>query len=144
MKVPGHEGIWEQMENADDIYTMENAFRALAPSGDTQRILTFLSPSKFLDFFEQNSDVPVAPYPRVTEASMDVNWDEDDDEEDAAMANDDELYAWEANPLEYEEKEEVVIDEERYHKDMTVKDLKAACEKFQLATSGSKKKLLRC
>ena len=71
-----------------------------------------------------------------------MNRDEDDDEEDATMANDDELYAWEAKPLEHEEKEEIVIDDERYHNGMTVKQLKAACEKHQLATSGSRRKLL--
>ena len=65
MKVPGQEGVWGQVKNAEDIYTMENAFRSLTPSHDSQRIMTFLSPSKFLDFYEQNSDVPVAPYPRV-------------------------------------------------------------------------------
>ena len=123
------------------IYSSENPFRALTPSSDAQRIMTFLSPTKFLDFYEHNKDVPVAPYPRVVESRVEVDWDEEEDEADAAMADDDELYAWEANPMEFEEQEEVIIDDERYHKDMTAKVLKEARQKQQLATSGSKKKL---
>ena len=105
--------------------------------------MTFLSPTKFLDFYEHNSDVPVAPCPRVEESRIDMDWDEDYDEVDAAMADDDEFYAWEANLMKFEEQEEVVIDDERFYKDMIAKVLKEACQKHQLATSGSKKKLLK-
>ena len=44
--------------------------------------------------------------------------------------------------MEYAEQQEVVIDNERYHMDMSAKQLREACKKHDLPTSGSKKKMM--
>ena len=66
MKKPGQEGIWTQSENAKDYREQgDQAFKYLVPSWDPQRTWTFLSPSDFEDFYEEGSEVPLAPYPKV-------------------------------------------------------------------------------
>ena len=64
----------------------DQAFRYLAPSRDPQRTLTSLSPSDFEDFYEEGSEVPLAPYPKVKDALHQIELD-DEDEYDAGEAD---------------------------------------------------------
>ena len=141
MKMPESEGMWRQVENLENMYEELDAFRSLTPNDDSQRVLTFLAPTKFLNYYEENSEVPVAPYPRVLESRVDIRWD-DEDEEDGEQATDDALYAEEYHAMEYEDQQEVTIDNEKFTMEMSAKQLREACLKHNLATSGSKKKLM--
>lgn len=74
MTKPGREGIWCQLENLKDYNEQGDlAFRYLVPSWDPHRALTFIRPSGFEDFYEEGSEVPVAPYPSVKHACVRLN-----------------------------------------------------------------------
>ena len=42
------------------------------------RTLTSLAPSRFEDFYEENSEVPLPPFPKVRDAFHQIEWDDED------------------------------------------------------------------
>ena len=117
------------------------AFRYLVPSWDPQRTLTFLSPTDFEDFYEEGSEVPVAPFPRVRDALHQVEWD-DIDEYEVTEADDTALASEEPQHHERDPTKEVALDDQVYTIEDEAKRLKKACEERGLPMSGTKKRLL--
>ena len=61
---------WTQLENVEDINSLGSmAFRRVSMDNEPMRMLSFFSPTKFKDFWESGSEVPISPYP-CTEESL--------------------------------------------------------------------------
>ena len=140
--VKGKDGLWEQLEKTDDFNQLgPSAFRRISCSTEPQRTLSFFAPEHFKDYWEVDSEVPVAPYPLTEGAFGHLEWSEEEGEE---------LEELEAQEMHHdiekmvvaERQHEVELDEVTFSEKMTVKELQLACKERQLAYTGSKKKLL--
>ena len=142
MKLPGQEGIWQQIENCPDFRTLENPYEKLVPSQDAQRTLTFLAPRKLKNYFNFNSDVPFSQYPILGDEPA---WPSDDEEERDEFAAEGEGEAPGQWDLEIAEDEElqVTLDESTLNMESKLKDMQSWCKKLSLATSGGKMKCLK-
>ena len=84
--VKENDGMWSQLENVDDFTNLgETAFRKIG-AGGPQRTITFSAPSIMEDHWEQESEVPVRPFPeeKRREPQGRTDWSEDDKEDEAA------------------------------------------------------------
>ena len=142
MKQDNVEGTWTEYERDNNIYDgIPTTFRDIATSNEPQRTLTFLAPSPFKAYWEKDSEVPLAPYPQVEDSLVDITWDDDDDEVEAA--DETTLQAEEQFVPEAQGAENVKIDNFVFSKEMTSKDLRHACQTYGLPQSGAKWKLLQ-
>lgn len=56
--------FWRQVENVENYKELgEKAFRKVSADKNPERMLTFFSPCRLLDYWAPNSEVPVHPYP---------------------------------------------------------------------------------
>lgn len=114
MKKPGQEGIWTQIENTKDFKEQgDQAFRYPVPSWDPQRTLTCWSPSDFEDFYQEGSEVPLAPFPKVKDALHQIEWD-DEDEYETGEADEAALAKEEPQHHERDPAKEIAIDNKIY------------------------------
>ena len=142
MKENSGEGMWQEYEKSENIYDGSlRSFRSIAPGTEPQRTLTFLAPTPFRSYWEKDNEVPLAPYPQVEDALIEIGWDDDDDEVEAA--DDTTLKAEEEFVPEAQGEENVKIDNHVFSKEMTTKQLRTACQKYGLPQSGTKWKLLQ-
>ena len=83
--------------------------------------MTFLAPSPFKPHWEKENEVPLAPFPQVEDALVEITWDDDDEVE---AADDATLQAEEAYVPESQGAVNVKIDNYVFSKEMTTKDLR--------------------
>ena len=110
------------------------AFRKISLVTEPQRTLSFFSPEQFKDYWEQESEVPRAPYPLAEGAFGYVAWSEDEGEEIEELEAQEMFHAVEKMVV-AERPQEVELDEVAFSDKMTVKELQMARKERQLAYS---------
>ena len=93
------------------------------------------------DYWEQDAEAPVFPYPEPEGEIKRHEWSEEEQEDIEELEE-----QWEARDIEKmvvaERKGEVELDEVTYDENAKVKDLQLACKERNLPYTGSKKRLL--
>ena len=131
-----------QLANVEDIQSLGNvAFRRISMDNEPMRLLSFFSPTKFKDYWESGSEVPVSPYPCTEESFGHMEWSEDDAEEMEELEYK-EMYHDVEKMVVAERPNEVELDQVLFSEKMKVKELQVACKERQLPWTGSKRKLL--
>eukprot|EP00913_Durusdinium_trenchii_P008006 g7509.t1 len=110
------------------------AFRKISLVTEPQRTLSFFSPEQFKDYWEQESEVPRAPYPLAEGAFGYVAWSEDEGEEIEELEAQEMFHAVEKMVV-AERPQEVELDEVAFSDKMTAKELQMARKERQLAYS---------
>ena len=147
MKKDNNSGLWQQIENEDDIYSSgDMKFREICPPSEPQRVITFVSPTPFKQrwsFWEPDSEVPVSPFPQLEEEfGEDVEWS-DGEGSGLKLADNEALDAEEPHVIEADDKDEVEIDGVKFSAEMKLTELQEACERYCLPKTGSKRKVLK-
>ena len=137
------DGLWRQVENTENYKEQgEKAFRKVSTDRNPERMLTFFSPYKLLDYWAPNSEVPVHPYPEPTGEIRHIEWsDEEEQEREEELEEQVEAQDIEKRYV-LERGDEVELDEVLYNEKSTVKELQLACRERGLPCTGSKKRLL--
>ena len=129
------DGMWRQLENVEDYTSLgDKAFRRVTTDQNPQRTLSFFSPSRLRDYWEQDAEVPTFPYPEPEGEIKHHEWSEEDQ------------MNWRSNGkpkvVLAEKTDEVELDEVVFNEKSTVKELQLACTERGLPYSGSKKRML--
>ena len=133
---------WTQLEKVDDINAGgSEMFRKIGINDEPQRTLSFFAPSRFKDYWEHDSEVPISPFPEPEDAIQSVEWSEDDAEEIEDMEQQVENQDIEKLVI-AKHPHEVELDETMFSEKTSVKDLQMACKERNLPYAGSKKRLL--
>ena len=140
--VKNKDDTWTQLENVEDFNSLGSmAFRRVSMDNEPMRMLRFFSPTRFKDFRESGSEVPIPPYPCTEESFGHVERSEDDAEELDELERK-EMYHDVEKMVVAEKAHEVELGQVLFSEKMTVKELQIACKERQLPWTGSKKKLL--
>ena len=135
-------GQWAQLEKVDDINAGgSEMFRKIGINDEPQRTLSFFAPSRFKDYWEHDSEVPISPFPEPEDVIQTVEWSEDDAEEIEDMEQQAENQDIEKLVI-AKHPHEVELDETMFSEKTSVKDLQVACKERNLPYTGSKKRLL--
>ena len=135
-------GQWTQLEKVDDITAGgSEMFRKIGINEEPQRTLSFFAPSRFKDYWEHDSEVPISPFPEPEDAIQSVEWSEDDAEEIEEMEQQVENQDIEKLVI-AKHPHEVELDETMFSEKTSVKDLQMARKERNLPYTGSKKRLL--
>lgn len=80
--VKDKDGLWRQVENTENYKELgERAFRKVSADKNPERMLTFFSPYRLLDYWAPNSEVPVHPYPEPTGEIRHIEWSDEEEQE---------------------------------------------------------------
>lgn len=136
------DGVWRQLQNVEDYIKLgENAFGRITTDQNPQRTWNFFATSRLKDYWEQDAEVPVFPYPEPEGEIKHHEWSEEEQEDVEELEE-----QWEAQDIEQmvvaEKKDEVEVDEVIYDENTTVKDLQLACKERNLPYTGSKRRLV--
>ena len=116
-------------------------FRKIGINDEPQRTLSFFAPSRFKDYWEHDSEVPISPFPEPEDVIHTVEWSEDDAEEIEDLEQQVENQDIEKLVI-AKRPHEVELDETMFSEKTSVKDLQVACKERNLPYTGSKKRLL--
>ena len=76
------DGMWRQLENVEDYTSLgDKAFRRITTDQNPQRTLSFFSPSRLKDYWEQDAEVPTFPYPEPEGEIKHHEWSEEEQED---------------------------------------------------------------
>ena len=124
------DGKWMQVENVSDYTQLGNmAFRRFGPAEDPQSTITVLPPSKIKDYFEVDSEVPVAPFPTTHRElqSDELGWSDEE-----VGVGDEKMMREPPAEGHAGHRKEVEMDAVRYSLDNSLKELREGCERHGL------------
>ena len=145
LKKKDNSGLWEQIESLAVYRDTPVPFRPIP--GGPRPALTFVAPDLIRDYFVWNSEVPVSQYPLLQGEPS--SWPDDERDEEGGefpmLAAGSGGRAEIAEDIQFIDPEElrVQIDDLWFDKETKLQDLQDICKRLNLATSGSKIKVLK-